>query len=174
MEEKVVEWHKTTDWILESCEKKGYLIETGNRRRVSVETAKNDLKDFLKDTEWLIRKCGVCDTQAIESFNSIKAKVCPKSSHFTKSFQIRCQIYILRWNDKILKDQISAKCQKILDSNKESLQKWREKSKEIEVRIKRNIKRRNARLKNRIKPEGHQYLDDENDGEKKSMIQQEK
>lgn len=62
------------------------------KRRVSLETAKPALEDFLKDTEWLIRKCGVCDTQAIESFNSIKAKICPKGFAFQKAFRIRCQL----------------------------------------------------------------------------------
>ena len=41
------------------------------------------------------------------------------------------------------------------------LEKWRIYSKKVEVRILRNIKRRNARLRNKTKLEGHQYLSDE-------------
>lgn len=48
----------------------------------------------------------------------------------------------------------------ILKSDKDRLEKSREKAKEVEARIIRNIKRRNARLKNKIKPDGHQYLND--------------
>lgn len=97
----------------------------------------------------MIRKCGVSDTQAVESFNSIKARICPKSYHFTKAFRIRCQLAILKWNDKdyfeilddsILIDELDQKCMKVLNDDKNALKKWRQKSKEVEVRRLRNIK----------------------------------
>lgn len=65
----------------------------------------------------------------------------------------------------ILIDELDQKCKKVLNDDKNAIKKWRQKSKEIEVRRLRNIKRRNNRLKNKIKPQGHQYANEE--GEKK-------
>lgn len=177
VEQKVKEWHDTPNFIITNCKKKGYLIQKSHKRRVSPQTAKNALEDFLRDTEWIIRKCGVCDTQAVESFNSIKAKICPKSFHFRKAFRIRCLLAILKWNDKdyfeilddkILVDQLNEDCKNVLENDKKALERWRNKSKEIEVRISRNIKRRNARIKNKIDPKGHQYLNDETEKKKRT------
>ena len=83
----------------------------------------------------------------------------------------------MKWNDKdyfeilddkLLADQLSMKCQKVLDNDKKTLEKWRLKSREVEVRISRNTKRRNNRIKNRINPKGHLYLNDETEKKKRS------
>ena len=59
IEQKVDEWHDTPNWIIAKCKKKGYLIQKSKKRRVSPHSAKSALEDFLRDTEWIIRKCGV-------------------------------------------------------------------------------------------------------------------
>ena len=83
---------------------------------------------FLAETEWLVRKCSLCDTQAIESFNSAcKAKLAPKHLHFQKSFKIRNHIAIIKWNrprdwydlieDALKLTALSYSCHKILHAD---------------------------------------------------------
>lgn len=75
----------------------------------------------------------VCDTQVNATFNIIKAKICPKLNHFRKFFSIKCQIVILRWedkdyyetiNDKLLQEQLNEDYQNVLDNDKNMLKKW--------------------------------------------------
>ncbi|KAK8886770.1 hypothetical protein M9Y10_042239 [Tritrichomonas musculus] len=100
IEEKVAEWQLTPDWVMKNCKNKGYLdSEKKRKRRISPDEAKNTLKEFLKESERLIRKCGVANTQAIESFNSIKANFGPQQFTFQISFKIRCLMTILKWNE---------------------------------------------------------------------------
>ena len=75
----------------------------------------------------------VCDTQVNATFNTIKAKIYPKSNHFRKSFSIKCQLVILRWedkdyyetlNDKLLQEPLTEDCQNVLDNDKNMLKKW--------------------------------------------------
>ena len=144
---------------------------------------------FLSDTEWLVRKCGVFDTQAIESWNAIKAKLCPKHLSFQKSFSIRCLLAIEKWNNgtdwyEILEEQLlvkqdeinhthsvcvnhassiafcDARCKYILKQDEEKLTIARMRSHDIKIMKMRNAKRRLYRLQNRISPAGHQYAGD--------------
>lgn len=167
IEQKVKEWFETTNWIIETREKKRYLTnENNSKRRLSPEEGKAALNVFLQETEWFIRKCGSYDTQSVESFNSFKADICPKGNAFGYSFRMRCFIAILKWNDIkyfkifdsiLLNDKLALECEEILDKNCNEYLERRNKSQEVHAKIIRNIKRRNKRIKNRIKAEGHQY-----------------
>lgn len=86
IDQKVELWHQTPEWIVEKCPKKGYLIKTKNKRRVSKETAKKTLSEFISESEWLVIKCSFGDTQSNESFNAIKSRICPKNLIFTNHF----------------------------------------------------------------------------------------
>lgn len=170
IEKKVELWYQTPQFIIENCDSKGYLVNSRNKkRRVSPETAKNTLQSFLTETEWIIRKCSFSDTQAIESFNPIKARMCPKYLPFQTSFRTRCLMSILQWNEKdwylqidaiLTKNRLDENCSKIIKQDIEKKRQLRQKSKQVNIKILRNIKRRNARLKNKIKLEGHLYADD--------------
>jgi len=46
----------------------------------------------------MISKCSFGNTQAIESFNSIKAKIAPKQIHYSTSCPIRMGIAVIKWN----------------------------------------------------------------------------
>ena len=173
VEEKVSLWYSTQEWIVATCEKKGYLVDspTKTKRRVTPEIASAALLVFLAETEWLIRKCGVFSTQAIESWNAIKAKLCPKHLAFQKSFRIRCLLAIEKWNDgsnwysmleeELLADQTKEECKKILQKDEKKLEEARKASHEAKAMKMRNYKRKIARIKNKIDPEGHQYKSDE-------------
>ena len=92
-----------TKYIISTGKKKGYLVHTDplgkKKRRITPEIAAAALDCFLAETEWLVRKCSLTNTQAIESFNaSCKAKLAPKHLHFQKSFRIRNHIGIVKWN----------------------------------------------------------------------------
>ena len=172
MEDKIKLWYTTPDWIInnQKIEKKGYLVSKGGTRRYSPEVAKAALTLFLSETEWLIRKCSVSSTNPIEAFNAEKSRFSPKHLSFQRSFKVRCLMAILKWNDPlnwydilmdtIVKREIDKTCATILSQAREKRRKARSKSKQTNSKIMRNIKRRNARMLNRIDPKGHQYASD--------------
>ena len=180
-EEKVVMWKNVTNDIIMNGKNKGYLVnENKKKRRISPEVAVAALNCFLAETEWLVRKCSLADTQAIESFNgACKAKLCPKYLHFQKSFRIRNLIAILKWNhpndwyqlieDAIGLPELNAQCKRILDIDSKAREKRRNKSRQKQAKIMRNKKRKIKRLKNAVNPEGHLYAGDEIKTEKNTI-----
>ena len=180
VEQKVDQWYQTPQWILndKTLKKKGYLVnDTKSKRRVTCEIAMNALLVFLSDSEWLLRKCSVYDTQAIESWNAVKAKMCPKHLSFQKSFRLRCILAIEKWNIGsdwflILQEQLLHKqqeqksipqleCERILKNDEAKRLKARKHSHELQAMKMRNIKRKLKKMKNKIDPNGHQYASDQ-------------
>ena len=105
------------------------------------------------DTEWLITKCSIANTQAIESFNAAsKTKLSPKYLHFQKSFKTRNHLAIIKWNhpydwyelvEEALKlKELSIRCKQILRSNSLSKSKEHKKVQMKKLMIKRNQKRK--------------------------------
>lgn len=181
VDEKVTLWHQTPQWIINNCKSKGYLVNiTKRKRRISPSTAENTLKDFLNASEWLVRKCCVADTQAIESYNAVKARICPKNFAFQISFRIRCMMAILQWNDKdwylLIDDKIIYKklnfmCRNIIFQDSKKKKKLQEQAQNVLFRIIRNTKRRNKRIQNKININGHQYAEDlKNDKKKVTLL----
>lgn len=175
IEEKVAMWRDIPNDIIKKGRKKGYLValndSSSRQRRISPKIARAALDCFISETEWLIRKCSLFNTQAIESFNaSCKAKLSPKHLHFQKSFRIRNHLAIIKWNhpndwfdlieDALKLSELTYACRRVLTCNNSIRAKERAKSHDEKVMIMRNRKRKISRMKNRIDPEGHLYAGD--------------
>ena len=104
----------------------------------------------------------------LNMINSEKERMCPKALPFKQSFALRCLLAILKWNDPMhwyqeLMDhvdhvQLNEKCMNILALDAKVRAKARDKARLENSKIARNKKRKEERIKNRIDPNGHQYL----------------
>ena len=100
----------------------------------------------------------------VESWNAEKERVCPKALPFKQLFALRCLLAILKWNDPMhcyqeLMDhahhvQLNEKCMNILALYAKVRPKARDKARLENSKIARNKKRKEARIKNRIDPNG--------------------
>ncbi len=149
-------------------------------QKIGPDVALSCLQLFLSDTEWLIRKCGCFDTQQNESFNAIKAKMCPKHLHFQRSFKIRCHLAILKWNlgqnwyleiarelNIIINEE---ECKHTLIMDEQQRAEMRLKSKDPEEQKRRNMKRKERRESHKSSNslKAHSYAKTSKDTDNKS------
>lgn len=94
-DEKINKWNHLEEKLRENAPLKSYLNPTSLRYKEHFKECQDTLSDFISKSLNLFQSCLVTDTQANESFHSLKAKLAPKNIAWGTSWKLRICLAVL-------------------------------------------------------------------------------